>query len=727
MNNSLKSLIELVRWLQPMHTPGSNGLPRWVLALCNIAILITVVACRPQTIEVEKPVTRIVEMPVETIVTQVVERVVTRLVEATIAPEATPSPVATGSPDDFSSSHINVAALGSASVSDGQESASHAIDNDLESVWTAADFPVQWIQVTLDKFYLIHSVELVVTQAPAGETSHEIWVGDPSGALVKHHEFISVDTSDGQTLKLSIEPPQVLDRVMIRTVESPSWVAWREVRVFGTQTMQPQVDGTPTDVAEKSAQWPQIDLRGNLELPVQITNAGDGSGRLFVVEQKGRIQVFSNGNLRPIPFLDISEHVSCCHERGLFSVAFPPDYANKRYFYVNYTNVDGNTVIARYRLTQDPNIADKQSAETILRIDQPHEYHNGGHMAFGPRDGYLYIGTGDGGPPGQAGSRAQDPGTLLGKMLRIDVESGVSPYAIPASNPFTKTASHRDEIWALGLRNPWGFAFDPVTGDLYIGDVGEGEYEEVNYQPASSKGGENYGWPIMEGIHCYDPDPCSTIGLTEPVAEYPHSRGCAVVGGPVYRGSKFTQMQGIYFYADFCSGRIWGLRRIGDNWQSALLYDASFSITGIGEDEDGSLYVTNYTDGTILALEQRVQASTATSTDTATATVAPAEQTAETVDHLAEKGRLLFVERGCVACHVVSSVPEAVGTSGPALDGFGDPSRWPLIAGVLANTPENTKRWILDPGSFKSDTAMLNMGLSDADSDAIVAFLGTLQ
>ena len=186
-------------------------------------------------------------------------------------------------------------------------------------------------------------------------------------------------------------------------------------------------------------------------------------------------------------------------------------------------------------------------------------------------------------------------------------------------------------------------------------------------------------------------------------------------------------MQGIYFYADFCNGLIWGLGRIGDIWQSALLYDAPFQITGIGEDEEGNLYVTNYTDGTILTLEGQIQATPAIPTRTAAVTVSPTEQTAEPITSLADNGRLLFAERGCVACHVVSSIPEAVGTSGPALDGFGDPSRWPLIAGVLANTPENTKRWILNPASFKTDTAMLNMGLSDSDADAIVAFLGTLR
>ncbi len=215
-----------------------------------------------------------------------------------------------------------------------------------------------------------------------------------------------------------------------------------------------------------------------------------------------------------------------------------------------------------------------------------------------------------------------------------------------ASNPFAQTAGYRGEIWALGLRNPWGFAFEKQTGDLYIGNVGEGRFEEVNYQPVSSKGGENYGRHITEGIHCYRPGPSNARGLTRPVAEYPHSLGCAVVGGLVYRGSQSVQMQGIYFYAGFCSGRIWGLRRIGDNWQSALLYDAPFQITAIGEDEKGNPYVTNYIDGTILALEQRLQFSTPTPTGTAVATVTPTEQLADSTDTLAKEGTILFVEGG---------------------------------------------------------------------------------
>ena len=404
-------------------------------------------------------------------------------------------------------------------------------------------------------------------------------------------------------------------------------------------------------------------------------------------------------------------------------MTFPPGYDEKQYFYVNYTNAEGDTEIVRYRLSSDPNVADPESAELILLIEQPDVVHNGGHMAFGPKDGYLYIGTGDGGPANDVSDRSQNPSSLLGKMLRIDVESGIYPYAIPDDNPFVQIEDYRGEIWAMGLRNPWGFAFDAKTGDLYISDVGDLGFEEVNYQPGSSKGGENYGWPIVEGIQCYKAEMCDTTGLTEPVATYPRSIGCAVIGGPVYRGSQFIAMQGIYFYADFCEGQIWGLKKVDDTWKTLLLYKLRFPITTIGEDEDGKLYLTNYHDSLILALERLAQASAPKPTSAAATTVTPTE----TPVSLAAQGRVMFVDRGCVACHVVSSVPEAVGTSGPALDGFGDPSKWPLIAGVLANTPDNTKRWILDPVSFKVDTAMLSVGLSDADADAIVAFLGTLK
>lgn len=352
-----------------------------------------------------------------------------------------------------------------------------------------------------------------------------------------------------------------------------------------------------------SADWPRIYLTmvsEGLSRPAHVANAGDGSGRLFVVEQAGRIRIIENGVLLSTPFLDIVSRVSCCGERGLLSVAFPPGYASKEHFYVNYTDNSGDTVVARYELTADPDVADPDSEQMLLTVDQPYGNHNGGQLAFGP-DGYLYIGMGDGGSGGDPGNHAQNPGSLLGKILRIDTESGGDPttYAIPSTNPYTQTVGYRDEIWALGLRNPWRFSFDGQTGDLYIGDVGQSSYEEVDYQPASSPGGENYGWNIMEGLHCYDAPSCDTSGLTLPIAEYGHSEGCSVTGGMVYRGSDHPLLDGVYFYADYCTGPIWGLRRDGEDWQNALLYDADFRIASFGEDEAGELYITDYSNGAI--------------------------------------------------------------------------------------------------------------------------------
>lgn len=353
--------------------------------------------------------------------------------------------------------------------------------------------------------------------------------------------------------------------------------------------------------------WPQIYLASSitgLDRPVHITHAGDSSGRLFVVEKAGRIRIVEDGVLSSTPFLDITSRVgSLGSEQGLLSVAFPPDYASKGYFYVNYTDTSGDTVVARYHVTADPDVADPNSEEVLLTVDQPYGNHNGGQLAFGPSDGYLYIGMGDGGAGGDPENRAQNPGSLLGKLLRIDVESGTSPYAVPATNPYTQTNDYRGEIWALGLRNPWRFSFDRQTRDLYIADVGQNIYEEVNYQPASSSGGENYGWNIMEGLHCYNSPGCDDSGLTPPVVEYDHSQGCSITGGMVYRGLLDHRMQGVYFYADYCSGRIWGLARDGA-WQSVLLYDASFSIASFGEDEAGNLYVTDYDDGVIYAITE---------------------------------------------------------------------------------------------------------------------------
>lgn len=335
---------------------------------------------------------------------------------------------------------------------------------------------------------------------------------------------------------------------------------------------------------------------GGFTRPVTITHAGDGSGRLFVVEQGGTIRIIRNGVVAEIPFIDISSLVTPTGgEQGLLGLAFPPGFAARGTFYVNYTDRTGigNTVVARFGVGPNTDQADPATRAELLTIVQPFANHNGGQLAFGP-DNLLYIGTGDGGSGGDPMGNGQSLATLLGKVLRIDVLSGAIPYAIPGSNPFGS------EIWAYGLRNPWRFSFDRLNGDLYLADVGQDLVEEVNFQAAGSGTGANYGWNIMEGSRCFATAACSSAGLTLPVAEYLHGSGdCAVIGGYVYRGSAFPALQGTYIYGDLCSGRIWGLRRSGAVWQNTLLADTALQISTFGEDETGELYVGDYATGDI--------------------------------------------------------------------------------------------------------------------------------
>ncbi|HYE15949.1 MAG TPA: PQQ-dependent sugar dehydrogenase, partial [Pyrinomonadaceae bacterium] len=360
--------------------------------------------------------------------------------------------------------------------------------------------------------------------------------------------------------------------------------------------------------AQGGAQLPTLTLTspvGGFTLPVGVIHAGDRSGRLFVIEQNGLISIVKDGARLSTPFLDITSRTSKGGERGLLGLAFPPDYATKGYFYVNYTNTAGDTVIARYsRNATNPDLADFSSEQVVALIPQPFSNHNGGHMAFGPRDGYLYVATGDGGSGGDPGNRAQNPAQLLGKLLRIDVETGRPyTYTVPQSNPFVGAEGYRPEIWALGLRNPWRFSFDRVTGDLFVGDVGQSEWEEIDFQPGDSEGGENYGWRIMEGQQCFNPVPCDQTGLTLPVWSYSHSGGdCSVTGGFVYRGTTYPRMQGLYFYADYCTARFWALRRVDGAWQSTELLNAPGNISSFGEDEAGELYVAVHNTGQILRL-----------------------------------------------------------------------------------------------------------------------------
>jgi len=336
-----------------------------------------------------------------------------------------------------------------------------------------------------------------------------------------------------------------------------------------------------------------------LQLPVAITHAGDS--RMFITQQRGTIVIYDGTNVLPTPFLDIRNLVLCCDERGLLSVAFHPNYAQNGFFYVNYTETagPGTTVIARYSVMPgDPNRANPSSAKVLLRITQPFANHNGGQLQFGP-DGYLYIGMGDGGSGGDPGNRAQSTAEYLGKILRIDVNSG-DPYAIPVTNPFVGQQAVRPEIWSYGLRNPWRFAFDRDTGDLWIADVGQGQWEEIDFQPWYSTGGENYGWRRMEGNHCFNPSlNCDTGTLVHPVIEYNHTNGaCSVTGGSVYRGTRYPRLNGTYFYGDYCNGVIWGaIRGSGTNVTARQLLDTSLSISTFGEDFTGEIYVADYDNG----------------------------------------------------------------------------------------------------------------------------------
>ncbi|MBN2430400.1 MAG: PQQ-dependent sugar dehydrogenase [Acidobacteria bacterium] len=342
--------------------------------------------------------------------------------------------------------------------------------------------------------------------------------------------------------------------------------------------------------------WPDAEitlLTNAVNQPVHIAHADDGSGRLFIVERTGTIRIFHNGQILADPFLDISGRITFSGgEQGLLSVAFPPAFAAKQYFYVYYTALEtGASIVSRFGVTADPDRADPTSEEIVLIQPQPFTNHNGGQLAFNPVDGYLYIGFGDGGSGGDPDNYAQTTTTWLGKILRIDVESGAAAYAVPADNPFVGDPLVLDEIWAIGLRNPWRFSFDRATGDLWIGDVGQSTWEEINYQPADSPGGENYGWRITEGSACYNPNPCSTVGLTLPVWDYSHITGCSVTGGMVYRGPANSLAHGIYVYGDYCTGIIWGLAWDGQAWVNRELLDTAVNIASFGQDEDGELYV----------------------------------------------------------------------------------------------------------------------------------------
>ena len=343
-----------------------------------------------------------------------------------------------------------------------------------------------------------------------------------------------------------------------------------------------------------------------LAFPLALT-APPGDPRLFIVEKPGRIRIVRDGALLERPFLDLTGAVSIGGEQGLLGLAFDPEYSLNGRFYVNYTDTDGNTQIVAYRASTEPDVDDPASADPLLSIAQPFSNHNGGHLAFGP-DGYLYIGSGDGGSGGDPEGNGQDPEDLLGSLLRIDV-SGGSGYTIPSDNPFAGATGARGELWDLGLRNPWRFSFDRLTGDLYIADVGQNQREEIDVATRASGGGRgaNYGWNIMEGTACFAGAGCDRTALTLPVLEYTHAEGCSVTGGFVYRGATIPELAGHYLYADFCEGWVRSFRLSGgavsDEREWPELAPGG-QVPGFGEDAAGELYVLD-AGGTVYRIVRR--------------------------------------------------------------------------------------------------------------------------
>lgn len=348
--------------------------------------------------------------------------------------------------------------------------------------------------------------------------------------------------------------------------------------------------------------WQEI--ASGFQKPLGMTSYFNENLLIYILEQRGVIRVIENGVLLPEPFLDIQNKITTRgSEQGLLGIALDPNYGENGIFYLNYSDrTGGDTVIARYIANEDRKSADPDSEEFILTYDQPYSNHNGGNLVFGP-DGYLYIGLGDGGSGGDPEMRAQDPETLLGKMLRIAVQ-GQDVYAIPPDNMY-QSGEGQMEIWAIGLRNPWRYSFDRLTGDLWIADVGQGNWEEINFTPANSPSGLNYGWYYREGSHPFKGEPPNPSELIDPVYEYDHSMGCSVTGGYVYRGTELPEWYGVYVFGDFCSGKTWGiLPAENGSWSTTELFDTGLNISSFGEDVFGELYLISH-NGSLYKLVQK--------------------------------------------------------------------------------------------------------------------------
>jgi glucose/arabinose dehydrogenase len=373
-------------------------------------------------------------------------------------------------------------------------------------------------------------------------------------------------------------------------------------------TFQPSGGNAPTGGASFDPTRVAITLKpfvSGLEAPLAIVNAGDGSNRLFVAEQGGRIQVIRNGQVAATPFLDIASEITSGGERGLLGVAFHPDYPRDGRVFVDYTDTNGDTQVSSFTVSAtDPDRLDPTTEMPILHVKQPFANHNGGALVFDP-SGMLLVSLGDGGSGGDPQGNGQSLATLLGKILRIDVAGNDAghPYRIPADNPFADGAGgHRPEIWLYGLRNPWRMSFDGATGDLWIGDVGQNLWEEIDVHRAGQPSGTNFGWNRMEGTHCFEPaQGCYDPGLTAPVTDYGHDLGCTVIGGGVYRGSAQAAIVGGYVFGDYCTGRLWAIDPAGDGYRAPTeVGESGLSLSAFGEDEAGELYAADIAGGAIL-------------------------------------------------------------------------------------------------------------------------------
>ncbi|MEO8625251.1 MAG: PQQ-dependent sugar dehydrogenase [Candidatus Limnocylindrales bacterium] len=390
----------------------------------------------------------------------------------------------------------------------------------------------------------------------------------------------------------------IADRYTDAAIEQPTGLPTATIPPTYQPTVQPTSTSTSAPTAVLPFQLTAQPFADGFEALTFLTNASDGSGALYVVEQRGKVyRLAADGSVdMTTPFLDITSRVSCCGERGLLGLAFHPNFGDDARLFLDYTDVAGNTAVSEFGLGVDGKV-DPGSERFLLGIEQPFANHNGGMLAFGT-DGYLYIGTGDGGSGGAAYENGQSTDTLLAKILRIDIDSG-DPYAIPADNPFPANnhGGAMPEIWDWGMRNPWRFSFDRVTGDLWIGDVGQSSYEEVDAEPAG-EGGRNYGWNVTEGLHCYAVTNCDQSAITMPVAEYSHDDGCSITGGYVYRGSAYPDLVGQYVFSDYCSGRLWAIDAASSIQSGPVMPiehgSAPINPTAFGEDEAGELYLVNH-------------------------------------------------------------------------------------------------------------------------------------